>query len=230
MPAADWALRDVDWHPEQKRVYDELLHFATAELESKEFVTVSNVVSQLTRLHQVLCGHTKTESGELRDIPERRTESLLELLEDYDGKAVIWCSYDYNVQRLADAISKRFGEFGGRAKVARFWGGNRRTREEEEREFREDPACRWMVATAAAGGWSRRWDMADLSVFFSNSANYEHRAQAEERVQSVGKAVSCGYVDMRIDKTIDMRWIETIRKKMDLNAAVVGDEWREWLV
>ncbi len=230
MPAKMYEFRDVDWHPEQKRIYDELLHFATAELASREFVTVQNVISQLTRLHQVLCGHVRTEAGELREVPEKRTESLLTMLEEYDGKAVIWCSYDYNVKKLSEAISKRFAEFGEEAPVARFWGGNRSTREAEEKQFSTDPRCRWMVATPAAARFSRYWAFADLAVYFSNTADYEHRSQSEERIQAVGKKVSSGYVDMRVRGSIDMRWIETIRKKMDLAAAVVGDEWREWVV
>lgn len=230
LPPKMYLFRDVEWHPDQKRVYDELLHFATAELTSREFVTVQNVISQLTRLHQVLCGHVKTEAGELRSVPERRTESLLDLLEDYDGKAVIWCSYDYNVQKISEAISKRFAEFGQNAPVARFWGGNRRTREEEEKQFSSDPACRWMVATPAAARFSRYWAFADLAIYFSNTADYEHRSQSEERTQAVDKSVSVGYVDLRIQGTVDTRWINTIRKKMDLAAAIVGDEWKQWLV
>lgn len=230
LPAKMYLFRDVEWHPEQRRVYEELLHFATAELASREFVTVQNVVSQLTRLHQVLCGHTKTEAGELRDIPEKRTESLLDLLEEYDGKAVIWCSYDYNVRGISEAISKRFAEFGQLAPVARFWGGNRSTREEEERRFSSDPECRWMVATPAAARFSRYWAFADMAVYFSNTADYEHRSQSEERTQAVGKSTSVGYVDLRLPGSIDMRWVETIRKKMDLAAAVVGDDWRSWLI
>lgn len=230
LPPKMYMFRDVEWHPEQKRIYDELKQFATAELSEMEHVTVGAVVVQMLRLHQILCGHTKTESGELRDVPERRTESLLDLLGDYDGKAVIWCTYDYNVQRIADAISKRFGEFGGRAKVARFWGGNRKTREAEERMFQEDPECRWQVATPAAAKFSRYWAQANLNIYFSNSHNLEDRSQSEERTQAVGKTTSVGYVDMRIQGTVDMTRLWSLGKKMTMATELSGDEWREWIV
>lgn len=232
LPPKMYSYRDVEFHPEQRRVYEELRDYATAQLSQQEelgHVTVNSVVVQVLRLHQVLCGHAVTELGERREVPELRTESLLELLEDYDGKAVIWCSYDYSVQKVAGAISERFKEFGQPARVARFWGGNRATREEEERVFKEDPSCRWMVGTPHAGRFGRDWRVADLVVFYSNSPDLEHRLQGEDRVQGVGVKVSKGYVDMRVPGTVDQRWIESLKRKRSLSDAITGDEWREWL-
>lgn len=87
-----------------------------------------------------------------------------------------------------------------------------------------------MVATPAAAKFSRYWAQADLSVYFSNSNNYEDRSQSEERTQAVGKTTSCGYVDMRVRGTVDMKIIESLGRKRNLASEIVGDEWREWIV
>jgi hypothetical protein len=34
-------------------------------------------------------------------IPENKTAELLELLDDYGGKAIIWCSYDIDIRKVA---------------------------------------------------------------------------------------------------------------------------------
>lgn len=230
LPPDMYLYRDVEWHPEQRRIYEEVKNFATAELASQEHVTVSQVVTQMLRLHQIVCGHVVTEEGEVRDVPERRTESLLQFLEEYDGKAVIWCSYNYNIERVSAAIARHFSELGRPAKVARFWGGNRKSREEEDRMFREDPECRWMVSTPPAGKFGRYWAMADVGVYFSNTANYEDREQSEYRIKATDKSVSVGYFDMRIPGCgIERRMVETLRKKRSLAQEINGDEWREWL-
>lgn len=243
MPPKMYLYRDVEWHPEQRRVYDELRVFATAQLSSMEHVTVQAVVTQMLRLHQVVLGHVKTEAGDLREVPEMRTDSLLDLLEEYDGKTVIWCCYDYNVQGVARAVAQRFSDSKTPARVARFWGGNRKTREEEERMFKEDPLCRWMVGTPDAGRFGRDWRVADLCVFHGQRPDLEHREQGEQRLQGVGvsasgvalpgfgtSSVSKGYVDMRIRGcVVEQRIIDNLRKKKALANEISGDEWRAWI-
>jgi hypothetical protein len=185
------------------------------------------VIAQILRLHQVLCGHTRSETHQLHEIPERRTEELLDLLEEYaHGKAVIWCSYDFSINRVVAALSKVYGS----NSVARFWGGNLPTREQEEKRFKEDPACRFMVATPAAGGKGRTWSNADLVVYYSSSYDLEHRDQSEMRVQGIDKTRAVDYVDLVAPNTIDMKILQTLRAKMNLAATITGANWREWLL
>ena len=221
-----YTVREVPLAPEQERIYREVREAATAQLASGEHVTATEVVTQVLRLHQILCGHVVDENGTLHEVPERRTATLLELLADYDGKAIIWCSYDHDVRKVSAALAREYGE----AAVARFWGGNRATREQEEMAFKNDPACRFEVATAAAGGRGRTWDVADLHVFYSNGHDLEHRDQAELRAEGVTKLVQASRVDLVVPGTVDEKILKSLRAKIDLAAAVTGDAWREWVV
>lgn len=230
IPERMYLFREVEMHPDQRRIYDELLHFATAQLGEQDFVTVSQVVTQMLRLHQVLCGHTTTEDGRLVEVPETRTEETCDLLEEHEGKSVIWCAYDYNVRKTSEAIARRFSEGGTPAKVARFWGGNRNTREAEEKMFKEDPACRHMVATPDAGGMARTWNVADLSVYHSCRPNLEHRMQSEERVMRVGAGGSVGYVDLRCRGTVEERFVRCLRDRINMSTVINGDDYKEWLI
>jgi len=242
-----YSIREVELTEEQARVYRELKEFATTTLaESGENVTATMVVTQMLRMHQVLCGHVPVEEGEVREIAENKTSELLELLDDYAGKAVIWASYDADVRKIAEAIAAEYDpktkivdSFGRERKVppvfpndvvARFWGGNASTREEEERRFKTDPRCRFMVATAAAGGWGRTWDVADLVVYYSSTNNLEHREQSEQRVQGVDKKKQVDYVDLIAIGTIEEKILAALRKKMDLAATITGDDWKAWIV
>ena len=225
LPPKMYSFRDVEWHPEQRRIYKQLREFATAEIEEGKHVTAHQVITQILRLHQVLCGHTKTEEGEDIEIPNHRIPSLLDLLEEHEGKAVVWCSYDLDVRAVSEAIAKRFD-----SPVARFWGGNRKTRESEERMFQSDPSCRHMVATPDAGGMGRQWGVADLVVHYSNRDNLEHREQSEFRTQIVGKTRSVGHVDMRIPGTVEDKIIEALRKKINMASLITGDNWKQWLI
>lgn len=250
-----YSTRAVAMTEEQTRVYKEFKKFATAQLAGQTHVTATIVIVQMLRLHQILMGHVADEEGVVREIPENRTAALLELLSDYSGKAVIWCSYDHDVEKITSALCYEFGSDkemesviearngvvitsppanGGvaiqRRIVARFWGGNRTTREAEEIAFKTDPDCRFMVATPASGGMGRTWDVADLVVYYSSTNNLEHREQSERRVQGVNKERQVDYVDLICPDTVETRIIEALRKKIDLAAQIAGDDFRKWLI
>jgi len=226
MPESDYSFRDVAMTAEQERAYTEMREFATTELEGEQHVTASSVVTRMLRLHQILCGHSVTEEGLPVEIPENRTRALVQLLSDYDGKAIVWCSYDADVRKVSVKLTEAFGD----GSVARFWGGNRDTREAEEKFFKTTDECRFMVATQAAGGRGRTWDAADLVCYYSSTDNLDHRAQSEDRPKNVGKTRPVAYVDLRCPGTVEDKIIGCLRKKIDLASVVSGDDFRRWLV
>lgn len=241
-----YSIREVALSDEQKRLYQDIKQFATTKLESGDHVTATIVIAQMLRLHQVLCGWVRDENGMEHEIPERRTDELLELLEEYSGKAIIWCSYDYSVRKVARALAREYDpactiiDDWGREKkidpvfpnkcVARFWGGNEATREEEEQEFLNSPECRFMVATPSAGGRGRTWSNADLVVYYSSTNNLEHRDQSEQRAQGLEKARQVDYVDLIVPGTIETKILEALRKKIDIASLINGDNYKEWLI
>lgn len=74
------------------------------------------------------------------------------------------------------------------------------------------------------------WAVANLVVYYSSTSDLEHRAQSEERPQAVGKSNSVAYVDMIVRGTVEDRIINSLRGKIDMAAAITGDNYREWLI
>jgi hypothetical protein len=173
----------------------------------------------MLKLHQIVCGHTISEEGKNIFFPQNRTKALVDILSDYDGKAIIWAAYDVNVKAITEALREAFGK----NSVSRFWGDNRSSRENEEREFKEIPERRFMVATPDAGGRGRTWDNADLVIYYSCRNNLDHRAQSEERAKNVGKMRPVTYIDMRTPGTVEEKIIDALRKKIDLAALIASD-------
>jgi hypothetical protein len=221
-----WQPRHVELTDQQRRAYESLKKNAFAELEDGGLITAQLVIVQMLRLHQLLMGYTRDSDGVLREVPERRTQALLELLEEYDGKAIIWCSYDYSIRKVATALQDHYGQNA----VALFWGGNASTREEDDKRFRQDPACRFMVATAGSGGRGRKWDVANLVVYYSSTNNLEHRDQSQERAKDMTKKDTTAYVDLIVPGSVEEVIIKALRKKIDLAAVITGDNYREWLI
>lgn len=225
MPAKVYMKREVSLTTEQKRIYKELRERAFAELEDSRHITARMVLTRVLRLHQVLCGHVPDDTGEEYEIKENRTAEVLDILEEYDGKAIVWCSYDADIRKLELRIKKIYGD----DSVARFWGGNPTTRETEEKWFKKNPQTRFMLATPSAGGMGRQWDVANLAIYFSNNDNLEYRLQSEERTEAIGKKTPVAVVDIIAPGTVDEKIINSLREKQVMSNKITGDNWRDWI-
>jgi hypothetical protein len=219
-------IRHVELTDEQRRIYHELLDYATAELASKTWVTADIVLTQRLRLDQLLCGHIVDEEKVLREVPEKRTDELMEVLGECEGKAVIWTSHDYSVRKITARLKQEYGP----RSVAQFWGGTRSTRGADEARFKTDAECRWMVSTPASGGMGNNWTVANLCVFYNNSDSLEHRLQGEKRPHREGQRFPVTYVDLCVPKSIDYKKIKALRAKLDIATLINGDNYREWLI
>ena len=227
VPKKLYVIRDVSQTPEQRRIYAELKEHAFADMGEGRAVSATRIITRMLRLHQVNCGHVVDDDERVsREIPENRTAALLDVLREYEGKAIVWASYDHDVRKIVAALEREFGA----GCAARFWGGNRSTREAEEARFKSDPACPYMVATPAAGGRGRTWAHADLMIYWSNQDNLEWRDQSEERGSGIGKERPMTLVDLMVRGTVDEKIVGALRKKINLAAVVTGENARDWLI
>ena len=78
---------------------------AIAFLNGK-MVTSATVITQLMRLHQITCGHFTSNDGKVQDVKSNRIGQLMDVLEEMEGKAVIWAHYRYDIRKIVEAISK----------------------------------------------------------------------------------------------------------------------------
>lgn len=216
----------VELTGEQRRIYDEIIENASSELESGAWVTATEVMTQMLRLQQVLCGFVKDENGVEHAVPGNRLKVLLEILEDHSGKAIIWTRFDRCVREIGAALVAAYGP----DSTALFWGANRATRAEEERRFLTDPKCRWIVSTPASGGYGNTWVEATLSVYHDNDFDLEHRVQSEDRNHRVGQHNPVTYADLIAPGTMDEKVVAALRAKIDVAAAIMGDGPRTWLI
>jgi SNF2 family DNA or RNA helicase len=218
----------IDLTAEQKRLYKEIRENATAQLAGGTYVNATRVITQMIRLHQILCGFVTDELGNIKPVPSYRLNRMMELIGDAgDQKIIIWCSFDYSIRQIAAALVKEYGK----EAVAMFWGGNKSTRHLDEARFKEDSRCRFICSTPGAGGKGNTWTQASLTIYYSNSFNLEHRLQSEDRPHRIGQtANSCTYIDLWARKTIEDKQISALRQKINLATAITGDNYRQWLI
>jgi len=227
LPPKIFQWREVELTDEQRRIYREVLEDASSQLSRAKFITPTSAIEQILRLHQICCGHARVdETGELIDIPSNRLDAVMEVLEDHEGKAIIWATYQHDIQKISAALKEEYGP----EAVAVYYGGNTKDRSDDEARFKLHDSCRFMVATPAAGGLGMNWQVANLVVYASNNYDLAQRLQSEDRAHRKGQTKSVTYVDIVTRGTVEEKIIYALRSKMDLATTVTGEQLRKWLV
>ena len=228
LPDKVYQRREVTLTPEQKRVYKELQDYAIAELGGAETVSVNSVLTQLLRLHQVVCGYVKNDDGEEVEIPNQRMDELMTVLEEVRGKVIIWANYRHDIKSIVNLLQKTYGF----ESVAAYFGD---TPSEERQEiitrFQDpDSELKYFVGNTQTGGYGITLTAAQNVVYYSNNFDLEKRLQSEDRAHRIGQTNKVTYVDLVAKDTVDEKIVKALRNKLNLAQEVLGDEkWREWI-
>jgi SNF2 family DNA or RNA helicase len=225
LPAKIYTQRSVALSGDQARIYDELKKYALAHIEDEEFMTANNVMTQLLRMQQVLSGHTKVDSGEMIEIKDNRLNELMDCLEEVEGKVIIWSRFRYDVKRITEALSKKYGP---RSTVNYFGDTSDEARSTAIESFQEGDA-RFFVGNPQTGGYGITLTAAQTVIYFANSFDLAIRMQSEDRAHRIGQTEHVNYIDLISEGTIDEQIVKALRNKMDIASVVMGEELKEWL-
>ena len=226
LPPKVFTKRIIELTDEQKKVYAQMKREAVAELEGKVMSTM-NVMTQLMRLHQVTCGHFKADDETITEIKNNRINSLLELLEETEGKVIIWANYRADIKNIVAALKKAYGE----ASTVEYHGSVDPTlRQDNIAQFQQkNSPTRYFVGNAQTGGYGITLTAANTVVYYSNSYDLEKRLQSEDRAHRIGQTGSVTYVDLMAENTIDERIVKALRKKINLANEIMGEDISEWI-
>ena len=228
LPNKVYERRDVELTPQQRKMYKELKEYAITELENASLVSASNVLTQILRLHQVICGFVKTDEGKVTGIENNRLDELINVLGEMQGKVIIWANYRHNIREIVRTLE----ELAGPDSVASYFGDtSEEEREETLRKFQDpDSDLLYFVGNTQTGGYGITLTEARNVVYYSNNFDLEKRLQSEDRAHRIGQVNKVTYVDLVCKDTVDEKIVKALRNKLDLAQEVLGDEkWKEWI-
>ena len=74
----------------------------------------------------------------------------MDVLDETEGKAIIWANYQKDIQIIVDEIEKEYGP----GSVVSYYGLTpQEERQDNIRKFQSDPKCRFLVGTPQTGGY-----------------------------------------------------------------------------
>ena len=108
LPPKNWTKRHITLTKEQDKIYKQMKKHALAMLNGKVTSTMT-VLTQLMRLHQITCGHFTADDGSVQDVDSNRIKELMNILEETEGKAIIWANYQRDITQITENIEKQYG-------------------------------------------------------------------------------------------------------------------------
>ena len=226
LPPKVYMKREIELSDEQQKAYTTMKSMALAQVNGK-IATAPHVLTQLMRLHQITCGHFKADDGTIQEFKNNRMKELLELLEEMEGKVIIWANYVYDIENIVKTIGQEYGD----DSIVQYYGAVASKKRQENIEKFQDPKSkvRFFVGNPQTGGYGITLTAASNVIYYSNGYDLEKRLQSEDRAHRIGQEKSVTYVDIIARKTVDEKIVKALRKKINIASAIMGEELKDWI-
>ena len=225
LPDKIYIKRNIALTSEQLKLYQQMKTMALAVLNGKQVTSVT-VLTQLMRLHQITCGHFTADDGSTQLVKSNRITELMDVLEEVEGKAIIWANYQHDITNIIKAIVEEYGE----ESIVDYYGLTaQEDRQENIQRFQNNPKCRFLIGTPQTGGYGITLTAANTVIYYSNGYDLEKRLQSEDRAHRIGQKKSVTYVDLICENTVDEKIVKALRNKINIASEVLGEELRDWI-
>ena len=225
LPPKNFIKRHITLTPAQKKIYEQMKKAAMAVLNGKVTTTMT-VLTQLMRLHQITCGHFTADDGSVQEVESNRLNELMSILEETEGKAIIWANYQRDVAQIIEHIEKKYGK----GSIVDYYGLTpQEDRQNNIRKFQNDSNCRFLIGTPQTGGYGITLTQANTVIYYSNGYDLEKRLQSEDRAHRIGQKKTVTYVDLICEDTVDEKIVKALRDKINIASEVMGEELRDWI-
>ena len=225
LPPKIYMKRTIALTKEQEKIYEQMRKEALATLNGKT-VTTMNALTQLMRLHQITCGHFAADDGTIQEVKNNRLDELMDVLDEVEGKVIIWAHYQYDIKRIIKEIKKVYGP----GSVVDYYGLTPQDKRQTNRErFQKPNGTRFLVGTPQTGGYGITLTQAHTVIYYSNGYDLEKRLQSEDRAHRIGQKKAVTYVDLIAEDTVDNKIVKALRKKVNIASEVMGEELKAWI-
>jgi len=154
-------------------------------------------------------------------------DAMLDTVEEMDGKIIIWSRFRNDIQRITEALKKKYGE----NSAGSYYGDTSDDDREKLVQNFSDPEheTRFFVGNPQTAGYGLTLVSATNVIYYANDFNLETRVQSEDRCHRIGQTKAVTYVDLISEGTVDEYIVKALTKKIDLAGAALGEEVKEWL-
>ena len=226
LPKKIFINRTVELTEEQNKAYQTMKSAALAQLNGK-LATAPHTLTQLMRLHQITCGHFKSDDGEITNLKHNRITELMDVMDEMEGKVIIWANYIHDIEEIVKTVKKKYGD----DSIVQYYGAISSDDRQKAIKLFQDPksSVKYFVGNTQTGGYGITLTAASNVVYYSNSYDLEKRLQSEDRAHRIGQHKPVTYVDLIAPKTVDEKIIKALRGKINIASQIMGDTLDAWI-
>lgn len=205
---------DCDLEPRQAELYDQFREELAAIVVQGGKPVLDDaelLLKRLMRLVQVASNPAMVDQSYGREPGKLLPlESLVQQTMDCGEKIIVWTSFTEN----ADFLRRHLEPYGscivhGALSIA--------VREQALAAFRQDPACRVLVATPGAAKEGLTLTVANHAVFYDRSFSLDDYLQAQDRIHRISQERACFVTNLVAAGTVD-GWVDALLSAKNLAA------------
>ena len=150
----------------------------------------------------------------------------MDVLEELEGKAIIWAHWRYDIATIVREIEKEYP-----GSVMTYYGDT--TVEDRQKAIKEiqnpESKVRFLVGTPQTAGYGITLTGASTMIYYSNGYDLEKRQQSEARIDRIGQKKPMTYIDILAEDTIDEKIVKSLRKKVNIATEIMGEKLKAWI-
>lgn len=199
---------------EQEEMYDDFAEYFTGTIDEWKPATIY-------RMFSILLGITagfiyKRTGNKIENVAYNsdintnpRLKYLVDILDDFKEKTIIYCEYVDEVKTVAKIINELYGD--GTA-VTFFGEDSLKKRNENIEKFRDK--ARFLIANKECASYSLNLQFCNHIIYYNNDWDYGTKEQSQDRIYRIGQDKKTYYLNIYCSGTIEM-FVEDclIRKK-----------------
>ena len=219
LPPKVYEMRAFSLSKEEAIAYQQMAAEWVLEVKSGA-IAASNGVVKSMRMAQICTGYVGTddEEGVMAELGDSKLKALADLVEELDGKFIVWCRWLKNVRD----VRKKLAAMG--IESVQFDGTvDQEERNENVKRFLGDPAVRAFVGTGASGSMSLNLQSPEVKtvIYFSQGYSVMQRQQSEDRAWRGEIKHQVTVIDLVAKGTVEAAIVKALR---------AGKEMQEYLL
>jgi len=150
---------------------------------------------------------------------------VVQIARETEDQIIIWCRFKRDIQLVADALTKEFGE----GRYVSYEGSTSQADRQKLVEDFQAGRVRFFIGNLQTAGRGITLTAASTVVYYVNSPSLDARLQSEDRAHRIGQRNAVTYIDLVTPGSVDERILKILRSKIELCAQALGDEIMKWL-
>jgi len=208
LPDKVYETRKIEMAEEQKKIYKTLEKELVASISEDKEIVVSNILTKLLRLQQLLGGVAVLENGEEVSINSNKLQEVFNVLSEINGsKLVVWARFRKEIKDLKAALSK------ANYKVDCIFGDVKPEERQAICDRFNTGDLQIVIGQQQSAGYGINLTGASFAIYYSNDWSLQNRQQSEDRIHRIGQTKKTTIIDIVTQNTLEVSILRALKNK-----------------